>query len=136
MLRKRVLVLAVISCLLVLLAESCVESSPAPTPAPVEEFSQQESQNLAEDFVKNSPTFSFDGMAETLRLAEIVTLKCPYCWQFIFEFDSRHAGYGDREGQMLAQVITPHKAIITVDRGEIKSAMLDEKWDMINQRML
>jgi hypothetical protein len=37
---------------------------------------------------------------------------------------------------MLAQVITPHEAVITVERGEIKSAIMDEKWNMINQKML
>ena len=68
-------------------------------------------------------------------------LETPYpdienAWTFVYRFESRHAGYGDRTGQMLAQVITPHEAVITVERGEIKSAIMDEKWDMINQKIL
>jgi len=132
MVRKKAYVLTVVLSLVVLLAVSCTE----PSPAQAKKFTQQESQNIAEEFVKNSPTFMFDGMEDTLRLTEFTNLKCDYCWQFIFEFDSRHAGYGDREGQMLAQVITPHKAVINVEQGEIKSAVMDEKWDMINQKML
>ena len=36
---------------------------------------------------------------------------------------------------MLAQVITPHEAIIAIEEGEIKSAVMDEKWDMLGQEM-
>ncbi len=99
-------------------------------------FTQEESQRVAEDFVRNSPTFMFDGIAESLELTEAVTLRCPSCWQFVFEFESSQAGYGDRTGQMLAQVITPHKAVITVENGDVKSAIMDGRWDMLSQKFL
>jgi len=102
----------------------------------IKEVSQEESQQIAEDFVRNSPTFQFDGMAETLKLVETQTMRCPYCWTFVFEFESQHAGYGDRTGQMLAQVITPHRAVITLVEGEVTRAIMDEKWDMIEQKEL
>jgi len=101
----------------------------------IKEFSREESQQIAEEFVKNSPTFMFDGIEETLKLTEtlppVVTLSG---WQFAFEFDSRHAGYGDRTGQVLAQVITPHQAVIVVEQGKVTHAVIDEKWDMIKQQ--
>jgi len=100
------------------------------------QMSKEESQRIAEEFLKNSPTFSFDGIEGTLKLKEILTARCPYCWVFIFEFDSRHAGYGDRTGQALAQVITPHRAVIAVEQSEITSAVMDDKWDMINQKIV
>ena len=96
--------------------------------------SEDESKTIAEDFMKNCPTFVFDGIADTLRLTETVTLRSPYSWQFVFEFESRHAGYGDRTGQILAQMITPHKAVITVIQGEITRAVMDDKWDMLKQQ--
>lgn len=99
-------------------------------------FTREESLQIAEQFVRNDPTFVFDGIGDSLRLIDTVTLRSPSCWQFVFEFESTHSGYGDRRGQVLLQVITPHKAIITVERGEVKSAVMDEKWDMINQRLL
>ena len=100
------------------------------------QMSQEESQRVAEEFVRNSPTFVFDGIEDTLEMTGTLTARCPYCWVFIFEFESRQAGYGDRTGQVVAQVITPHQATIGVEQGEIKSAVIDKKWDMLSQKML
>jgi len=100
----------------------------------VTQMTKEGSQAIAEEFVRNSPTFSFDGMEETLKLTETLTARCPFCWSFTFEFDSRAAGYGDRTGKMLAQVITHHRAVVMVQLHEITSAVMDEKWDMIMQR--
>lgn len=97
---------------------------------------EEQSQQIAESFVKSEATFRFDGMTETLNLVETVTLRCPYCWQFVFEFNSRHSGYGDRTGQVLAQVITPHTARVTVERGEVTHAVMDDKWDMMRQTLI
>jgi hypothetical protein len=102
----------------------------------VTEVSQDESRSIARAYVVNSPTFRFDGMEETLELVSEDTLRCPYCWEFVFEFDSRHSGYGDRTNQALAQVITPHTARITVQEGEVVSAVMDGKWDMMKQELL
>jgi hypothetical protein len=104
--------------------------------SPVTQMSQEGSRDIAEEFVRNSPTFTYDGMEETLKLTETLTARCPFCWTFTFEFDSRAAGYGDRTGQMLAQVITHHRAVIAVDKHEIISAVMDDKWDMLRQREL
>lgn len=104
--------------------------------SPFKQMSEEESRRIAEEFVRNSPTFVFDGIGDTLRLIDTITLRCPYCWQFTFEFDSRHAGYGDRTGQALAQVITHHIGQITVEMSEVKSAVMDGSWDMINQEII
>ena len=97
---------------------------------------EEESLNIARQFLKNSLTYKFDGIEETLKHQETLTLRCPYCWQFIFTFDSRQAGYGNRTGQMLAQVITPHTARITVQKGEVTSAILDNEWNMLQQEKI
>ncbi len=94
---------------------------------------EEMSRQIAEEFVRNSPTFAFDGIAETLKLKEVLYPDIEHAWGFVFEFESRHAGYGDRTGQVLAQVITPHQAVIHVERGEVVSAIMDEKWDMTEQ---
>jgi hypothetical protein len=100
------------------------------------QMSEEESQTIAEEVMRSSPTFVFDGIEDTLRLTDTLTARCPYCWVFIFEFDSRHAGYGDRTGQSLAQVITPHRAVIAVEQSEVISAIMDDKWNMITQQMI
>ena len=104
--------------------------------SPFKEMSEEESRRITEEFVKNSPTFVFDGIEDTLRLTDTITLRCPYCWQFTFEFDSSHAGYGARTGQAFAQVITHHTAQITIALGEVKSAVMDNMWDMLNQEII
>ena len=98
-----------------------------------EGVTQEASQEIARQYVLSEPTFKFDGMEETLKLADTITLRCPYCWEFVFEFDCRQPGYGDRTGLMLAQVITPHTARIEVQKGAVASAVMDGKWDMMKQ---
>ncbi|MFW6126174.1 MAG: protease inhibitor I42 family protein [Chloroflexota bacterium] len=100
------------------------------------DFTQEQSRDIAEQYVRNSPTFAFDGMEDSLSLAGNVTMRCPYCWAFEFEFQSSHAGYGDRTDQAVAQVITHHTAWITVHRGEVVEAVMDGVWDMMEQRMV
>ena len=99
------------------------------TPEP--RITEAESKEIARDFVENSPTYQFDGF--DLEYNQTVVLRCPYCWMFVFDFKSRHAGYGNRTGQVLAQVITPHTAVVTVINGTITSAILDDRWDMLTQ---
>jgi hypothetical protein len=86
--------------------------------------------------LKLCSTFVFDGIEGSFQLTETLTLRCPYCWQFIFEFDSAQAGYGDRTGQMLAQVIAHHIAVITIDHLEVTRAVMDDQWDMLQQKMI
>jgi hypothetical protein len=97
-------------------------------------YTEAESKQIAEDFVQNEATFVFDGMEETLELTD--TAKVENGWQFTYKFDSAQAGYGDRTGQMLAQVITPHTAVITVISGKVTAAVMDGYWDMKTQKAL
>lgn len=73
------------------------------TPSPGEDemveihrVSQEESQEIARNYLLNCPTFRFDGIKDTVELAATNQAVCPYCWQFVFEFQCQHAGYGDR----------------------------------------
>ena len=102
----------------------------------ISEVSEEESREIAEEFVEDSPTFVFDGIEDSLVLTDTLALQGPYCWQFSFEFDSSHAGYGDRTGLTLAEVITPHQAVVTVEQGEVTGAVLDGEWDMLSQEAL
>src|SRR3989344_4106421 len=51
-----------------------------------------------------------------------------------FAFDSAHGGFGNREGQMLTQVITHHKIDIIVSEGIVISAVTDDVWDELNNQ--
>lgn len=99
-------------------------------------MTEEESCQIAESYVSSRPTFSFDGIQGTLQLVETLYPDSKNAWQFVFQFESRHPGYGDRSGQILAQLVTPHEAVITIEYGEVKSALMDEKWDMMEQQIL
>lgn len=84
-----------------------------------------ESEQVARDFVKECPTFEYDGMEDTLELVNKEKLEETHTWRFTYEFQSRHAGYGDRTGQVVAQVITPHQVVITVEQNTVTYAVMD-----------
>ena len=97
--------------------------------------SKEHSQSVAEEFVRLETTFRFDGIPETLELTS--TTSVGNGWQFTIEFDSRYAGYGNRSGQVLAQIITHHIVEVTVKGGlGVTKVIMDNVWDMIDQRML
>jgi hypothetical protein len=121
--------------MLTLLVSGCAQPGPG-TNNQQGAVTLEDSQRIAEDFVLNSPTFAFDGMRESLKLTKTLEISVPYAWTFEFIYDSRQAGYGDRTGQMLLQVITPHLASITVEQGDIVFGRLDGKWDMLEQQEL
>ncbi len=100
-------------------------------------LTEGEARDMAEQFVENSLTYQFDG--SNLEYKETLypdVVDCSDCWTFVFEFESAHGGYSDRTEEMVTQVITPHEAHVTIEDGEIVSAVLDLKWDMINQKMI
>ncbi len=102
--------------------------------APTGEYKKvsfEESQKIAQDFASSTSTYKYDG--EGLKLNSSESLKCPYCWEFSFSFESRSAGYGNRTGKMSAQVITPHTLKIAVKEGEIVTAVVDGTYDEIKQ---
>jgi len=98
----------------------------------VQVHTEESSRKIAEEFVRQEATFKFDGIPETLEVVNTTALGDG--WQFTIEYESRHAGYGDRSGQALLEVITPHTCLVTVENGEVVAAVMDQKWDMIEQR--
>jgi len=95
----------------------------------------QISLDVASWFVKSSPTFAFDGIEDSLDLQiELVRESFPEQYVINAEFTSSQAGYGDRTGMVLAQVITSHTMNLVVSSGNVVSAIIDEKWDELNQK--
>jgi len=95
----------------------------------------QISLDVASWFVKSSPTFAFDGIEDSLDLQiELVRESFPEQYVINADFTSSQAGYGDRSDKFLAQVITPHTMNLVVSSGNVVSAIIDEKWDELNQK--
>ncbi len=103
----------------------------------IDKFSEEGSKEIAREFIKKSPTYVFDGYNLKHQETLYPDLEgCTSCFTFVFEFTSRHGGYGNRTGKEVTQALTPHEAHITIKNGEIYSALLDLKWDMLNQEMI
>jgi len=94
-----------------------------------------EAEEMAVNFLKNGPTFSFDGLPGSIEVIEVIAAESyPVQYFITITFECSHAGYGDREGQMLAQVITAHEIRIALSDGVIGSAIVDNQWDELIQR--
>ena len=104
-------------------------------PPTKEEQEALDALGVAQRFVVTIPTFAFDGDINTL-ITEYVgsTKSIPPQHMFQASFDSAHGGFGNREGQILTQVITPHKVDIIVSEGIVISAVTDETWDELNHQ--
>jgi hypothetical protein len=90
---------------------------------------------IAKHFILNAPTYSFDGLDGTLQVIQTTSLESwPVQYVIVLSFESSHAGYGDRTGEMLAQVVTTHVAWVKVVNGEVVQAVLDETWNELTQR--
>ena len=92
---------------------------------------------IAREFLIQAPTFKFDGIPETIKIIETRILESfPIQYVVVIEFDSRHAGYGDRANQTLVQVITNHIAEIKVVSDNVVQAVIDDEWDELNQDVM
>ena len=96
----------------------------------------EESQGVARGFLQGSSTFCFDGIEDSVKLISTSAGKEPGSWELEYEFQCRYAGYGDRAGQMLAQVITTHRAQVVIREGKVTHAILDDRWDMLSQNLV
>lgn len=103
-------------------------------PATQEDTERSEALGVAQRYVVTSPTFAFDGDINSLKTEYVGSTKSiPPQHLFKASFDSSHGGYGNREGQMLTQVITPHTVQIIVSEGSVISAVTDEAWDELTE---
>ena len=91
-------------------------------------------RRLAESFLRNSPTFRFDGLPQSVELRDRTGGDCDTCAVYTFAFESSHPGYGDRTDLPIAAAVTPHEAAMTIENGLIAAAQIDSIWDVIAQR--
>jgi hypothetical protein len=94
-------------------------------------------EQMAINFLKNGATYSFDGIEDSITILDYYMLESyPVQHVVVISFDTAHAGWGDREGTFIAQVITNHVIEITIVEGEVVSAVIDDKWDELKQEQI
>lgn len=97
--------------------------------------SSRNPEEIALEAVRNSPTFKWDGMEDTLKVVDSSKVD-EDTWIVIISFTCRHSGYGDRTGRVVLQVLTEHKAEVKVVNGRVVELILDGVWDELNQKPL
>ncbi len=101
------------------------------------DFDALAAESLVKEFMlTKSETYKFDGRTDTLSIEKIVPVGCAGCFDVIASFISKNTGYGDRSSEGLSSSETFHEALFTIENGEIKKAILDETWNMVDQSSL
>jgi hypothetical protein len=120
---------------LVLSALSCTTTTAAPNPPP--SATEVLYKKTVEEFIKSSSTYKFDGIEGSISFVKAVGSTDGNNsgnvkeWEYTVEYQTRHPGHGDRSGQMLAQQIADHSAVIRVKDGQFQSAICDSVWDIL-----
>jgi len=101
--------------------------------------SGEEAARLAVSVVKSSATFKFDGLEEGFEVTDVTRVvnepPAPgYFWVVVVTYSTGHPGHGDRSGRILPQVVTRHRAVVTLDEfGGVTGATCDDVWDLLAQ---
>ncbi|WKT58169.1 hypothetical protein QVH35_01265 [Candidatus Nitrosotenuis chungbukensis] len=111
------------------------QTAPTTIPPTVQDIEEGKAVDIAQRFVRGeSPTFTFDGIADTVDLVGVTAMPNPQEYEIVIQFTSAHGGFGNREGQMLTQALTPHEMRILISEGSVISAVIDETWDELNNQ--
>ena len=95
----------------------------------------KEAESIAETWIENSPTYSFDGFDMKLEKHDILE-TIPEQHTLTYSFTSRHGGYGNRTDEIVTEVITPHTIEVTVSEKNVISAIIDGEWDEMAQEFI
>jgi len=95
----------------------------------------KELETISRSWIVNScPTYVFDGMGlKFIEGRKSDMIPCENCYEMEFTFNSRNSGYGNRTGEVVAQVITPHRIVVLMRDNKVNKAVTDQKYDEINE---
>jgi hypothetical protein len=96
------------------------------------EIDSQKIIELAQDFITTSPTFSYDGVSDSLEI-EVNSLETGSEFFVKGKFKTTHIGYGNRTSLVLAEDIILHTIELVIVEEKIISAIIDNRWDELNQ---
>ncbi len=97
------------------------------------------SAKIALDHLYNSSTFSFDGIANSVKVVGVTQTLTYVTTRFTIvtiEFDCSNGGYGDRTGQNVIQMIKHHTAVIHIADDLVTMMVLDGIWDELAGQMI
>jgi len=97
-------------------------------------YTGDDAKKDALEFIKNAPTFSFDGLQKSLLVTGVEPSDYDGCFIVTVGFTCRNTGFGTRASLFLVNRPTEHIAVIHVKKGAITRAIIDDQWDELNQK--
>ncbi len=89
--------------------------------------------DFTRQFIIAGPTFSYDGIPETLEIVIVSADDSDSKFLLEGKFKTLYAGYGNRENLDLSEDITLHTITVSIVDEKIISAVIDNQWDELNQ---
>ncbi|PIR93720.1 hypothetical protein COT97_05130 [Candidatus Falkowbacteria bacterium CG10_big_fil_rev_8_21_14_0_10_39_11] len=87
---------------------------------------------VREWFEENVQTYKYDGSKLVFKDLEVEGAAEKY----IFQFNSSHAGYGNRSGETWDQTVISHVTIVKIKDGIVISAITDGVYDEVDDLMV
>jgi hypothetical protein len=93
---------------------------------------QERNEEIAAQYIRSRGTYEFDG--SNLRLTDTQKRATnPPLLVYTFMYESRFGGYGDRDGQVVTEAVTPHTVRVVIMNGDVVSAITDNTWNEMTQ---
>ena len=94
-------------------------------------YTWEEYDQIAREYLLNSATFQFDGQEDTIELSIVMAPSDSdeSKMTLTYTFQTGHSGHGDRSDMIILPVITDHSIDITVENGQVTSAICCGVWD-------
>ena len=89
--------------------------------------------DFARQFIVTGPTFSYDGIPDSLEIKIISHDESNSKSLLTGKFKTLHSGYGNRENAVLPEDVTLHTIMVYIVDEKIISAVIDNRWDELNQ---
>lgn len=99
-------------------------------------YTAEEAQQVAVDYIKSAPTYTFDGIAKTFQVSQVEPLDCKGCFEVTIKFTSGYPGFGARSAYFLVKRLTPHTVKVRVEKAQVTRAIIDGIWDEIKQESI
>lgn len=101
------------------------------------DLSSEEIKILAEEWIKNTPSYAYDGAELEFKEAGILkTYPLQYVIKYVFKSsqENYNGSYVAIENTTNTSNMINHKIELRIVHGEIVSAIIDNKWDELNQK--
>lgn len=90
----------------------------------------------AEQWVKEEAETFLERGGSKLEFKDITEVS-DEVYEVTFNFKSAFAGYGEvSEGEMSAQVVTPHTIVVKIEDGSVISAVTDDTYDEMEEKLI